>query len=125
MLIAIACGIGIFLRIWCYSLISCEINTLLHKDVIDAYKSYEEYEYWVDGYSFAKIIFYTKYDAMVYYISNGIASVVEYVNDDGKFKPIDVDMALWSLNGNGDSGKIVWPYWYHHPFLQRSFGVAY
>ena len=41
-LIVFAVIVGLFLAIWGISLLACEIQTALHKDVIDAYKCDED-----------------------------------------------------------------------------------
>lgn len=118
-LIVFAVIVGLFLAIWGISLLACEIQTALYKDVIDAYKCDEDCAYWVDGYSYAKVLFYTGNDAVVYYINGDIGMIVEYVKNDGDFKPIYWD-TLWSWQG-GNADRVIWPYWYHSPLFHPSY----
>ena len=107
--------LALYLIIWVGSIIKCEIYT--HKygdDIIDEYKSNLDYSYWIDGYSFVKIISFSSSEAKVYYINDNSGYIVRYMKINEHWEAYMCDL-LWTHNG-GSADNSIWPYWYHNIF---------
>ena len=108
----------IFLVIWGASLLKCEIlSNKYGGELFDAYKGLQYFEYWLDGYSEAKVISCDadKGEARVYYVvkdgerRSGI--LVSYMKEEDGWNPVGEVQSLWATGGTAD--KTIWPYWYH------------
>lgn len=96
--------------------IKCGITTILHGDeVIGAFQRDSEVSYYINGYSWARVLSYNGEEAEVYYINETdfakYGSTVTYIKQNGEWQPKGGASTEWSTAGNAD--ETVWPYWYH------------
>lgn len=112
--------VAAFLVVWGVSLLKCEIlSNKYGEELFDAYKGkgVGDFEYWLDGYSEAKVISYDSDagEAQVYYvIEEGDwrgGMLASYMKGKDGWNPVGYVHTLWANKGNAD--RSVWPYWHH------------
>ena len=98
----------VFLAVWGFSLLRCEILTnQYHDEFSEAYKS----NTMIGNVEYFKVLSCDGETADVYYISEGGANVLNFELQDGVWAETHWD-TVWSRSGSADG--IVWPYWWHN-----------
>lgn len=108
----------IFLLISGFSLIKCEILTLLHGNEFDeVYKV----DTMLGDMEYLKVLDYSENQARVYYVSSNYSGgdILTFIKENGGWK-YESWNTIWSRAGNADD--VIWPYWWHffysHPQLK-------
>jgi hypothetical protein len=100
-------GITIFLLIWGYALLRCEILTHLHWQ---EFYGYDVLNRITDTLGTVKVLEYSDTKAKVYYIDSRGGIIIEFAKkgEQWGFSGWDV---IWS--DSGSASDVIWPYWWH------------
>lgn len=107
----------IFFAVCFFSLIKCEVLTLMHgNQFIENYKT----NTMIEDIEYCKVVKYSQTQALVYYVSDKYSrgDTVTFIKVNGNWE-YESWNTVWSTSGSADN--FIWPYWWHlfysHPRL--------
>lgn len=95
-----------FICVWLYSLLKCEILTIMHKE---EFIGLEQQTNMLDISGNLKVLNYSSDYARIYYVDNEGGDVIEFQKNN------NWELTYWSTiwSDTGSASGVIWPYWWH------------
>ena len=100
-------AILLFISIWLYSLLKCEILTIMHKE---EFMGLEQQTNMLDSSENLKVLNYSSDYARIYYVDHRGGDLIEFQKNNNNWE-LKYWNTIWS--DTGSASGVIWPYWWH------------